>query len=44
MGSDANLSLSKNRNGPTGDIPLTFIPELMRFTPRIPRPDEEEEG
>ena len=44
MGSDANLSLSKNRNGPTGDIPLSFIPELMRFTPRIPRPDEEEEG
>ena len=44
MGSDANLSLSKNRNGPTGDIPLTFVPELMRFKPRIPRPDEEEEG
>ncbi len=44
VGSDANLSLSKNRNGPTGDIPLTFIPELMRFTPRIPRADEDEEG
>ena len=44
MGSDANLSLSKNRNGPTGDIPLSFIPELMRFTPRVPRSDEEEEG
>ncbi|MBR6576755.1 MAG: replicative DNA helicase, partial [Akkermansia sp.] len=42
VGSDANLALSKNRNGPTGDVPLTFIPELMRFTPRIPRADEEE--
>ena len=44
VGSDANLALSKNRNGPTGDIPLTFIPELMRFLPRIPRADEEVEG
>ncbi len=44
VGSDANLALSKNRNGPTGDVYLTFIPELMRFTPRIPRADEEEEG
>ena len=44
VGSDANLALSKNRNGPTGDVHLTFIPELMRFTPRIPRADEEEEG
>ncbi len=44
VGSDANLALSKNRNGPTGDVPLTFIPELMRFMPRVPRADEEEEG
>jgi replicative DNA helicase len=27
----ANLVLAKNRNGETGDIPLTFIAELMRF-------------
>ena len=30
----ANLYLAKNRNGPTGDVPLTFTPELMRFTTR----------
>ncbi len=42
VGSDANLALAKNRNGPTGDVPLTFIAELMRFTTRIPRDDEEE--
>ncbi len=42
VGSDANLALAKNRNGPTGDVPLTFVAELMRFTPRIPREDEEE--
>lgn len=28
---EANLSLAKNRNGETGDIPLTFIAALMRF-------------
>ena len=33
-GADANLALAKNRNGPTGDIPLSFIAELMRFIPR----------
>jgi len=27
----ANLVLAKNRNGETGDIPLTFIANLMRF-------------
>jgi len=27
----ATLGLAKNRNGETGDIPLTFIAELMRF-------------
>lgn len=41
-GADANLALAKNRNGPTGDVPLTFIAELMRFLPRIPREGEEE--
>ncbi len=42
VGTDANLLLAKNRNGPTGDVPLTFVAELMRFTTRIPREDEEE--
>ncbi len=42
VGTDANLALAKNRNGPTGDVPLTFQAELMRFSPRIPREDEEE--
>lgn len=27
----AKLVLAKNRNGATGDVPLTFIAELMRF-------------
>jgi replicative DNA helicase len=32
----ANLVLAKNRNGETGDIPLTFIAELMRFETGAP--------
>ncbi len=43
IGTDANLALAKNRNGPTGDVPLTFVAELMRFTTRIAREDEEED-
>ena len=31
---EAELVLAKNRNGPTGSIPLTFIPDLMRFETR----------
>lgn len=42
IGSDANLALAKNRNGPTGDVPLSFIAELMRFTPRVVHKDEGE--
>ena len=42
LGADANLALAKNRNGPTGDIPLSFIAELMRFIPREPRESEQE--
>ena len=30
----AELLLSKNRNGETGHVPLTFIAELMRFETR----------
>lgn len=30
----AELNVAKNRNGPTGSIPLTFIKELMRFETR----------
>lgn len=30
----AQLILAKNRNGATGDIPLTFAKEIMRFEPR----------
>lgn len=33
-GDRANLYLAKNRNGATGDIPLSFAAEIMRFTPR----------
>ena len=41
-GQRANLLLAKNRNGPTGDVPLSFVAELMRFVPRVP--DEADEG
>ncbi|MDP0490277.1 MAG: replicative DNA helicase [Verrucomicrobiota bacterium JB023] len=37
----AQLILAKNRNGATGDIPLTFIKELMRFESRAWEPDEQ---
>lgn len=37
----ANLVLAKNRNGPTGDVPLYFEAELMRFSTRED-PDGEE--
>ncbi len=30
----AELIIAKQRNGPTGVVPLTFIPEQMRFEPR----------
>lgn len=43
IGDDATLILAKNRNGPTGDVPLTFTPELMRFTTRIVAEGEEGE-
>ena len=40
VGANATLVLAKNRNGPTGDIPLTFEAELMRFTPRVAQNQE----
>ncbi len=30
-GSTIDLIIAKQRNGPVGDVPLTFIPELTRF-------------
>jgi len=36
---EAELVLAKNRNGPTGSIPLTFIPHLMRFETRAFTPE-----
>jgi replicative DNA helicase len=38
----AELLLSKNRNGETGHVPLTFIAELMRFETRVR--DENDHG
>ena len=32
----AKLIVAKNRNGPTGDVPLTFIADLMRFESGAP--------
>ena len=37
----AELVLAKNRNGPTGHIPLTFIADLMRFESGPPAPEAE---
>lgn len=36
----ANLMLAKNRNGETGDIPLTFIADMMRFETGPPAHEE----
>jgi len=35
----AELILAKNRNGPTGNVELTFLKELMRFETRAPEPN-----
>ena len=37
----AEMNMAKNRNGPTGSIPLTFIKELMRFETRAFERDPE---
>ena len=34
----AELILAKNRNGPTGNVELTFLKHLMRFETRAPEP------
>ena len=41
-GNNANLLLAKNRNGPTGDVPLSFKAETMRFLTRVEREDDEQ--
>jgi replicative DNA helicase len=40
----ATLVIAKNRNGPTKDVPLKFIAELMRFTEREFEPGEADAG
>jgi len=37
---EAEINMAKNRNGPTGSIPLTFIKELMRFETRAFEKDQ----
>ena len=44
VGNKANLLLAKNRNGPTGNVPLSFKAEIMRFIPREPSEGEPEES
>jgi replicative DNA helicase len=39
-GNKAELVIAKQRNGPTGDVPLVFLGELMRFRDRA-RDDNE---
>lgn len=39
----AELILAKNRNGPTGTAPLTFIPSLMRFESGPPAHEPQEQ-
>ncbi|QQL45875.1 replicative DNA helicase [Sulfuriroseicoccus oceanibius] len=38
---EAELIIAKQRNGPTGEIPLTFINEIMRFRDRARTDDDE---
>ncbi len=40
-GMDAELIIAKHRNGPTGIVPLTFIPAYTRFESRSRIPDED---
>ena len=40
---NAELIVAKQRNGPTGDVPLVFLSELMRFHDRAPS-DMEPDG
>lgn len=35
-GMDAELIIAKHRNGPTGIVPLTFLPQYTRFESRSP--------
>jgi replicative DNA helicase len=37
---EAELIIAKQRNGPTGEIPLTFLKEFTRFETRDYRPEE----
>ena len=36
----AELIIAKNRNGPTGNVELTFLKQLMRFETRAPEPHD----
>jgi replicative DNA helicase len=36
----ATLIIAKQRNGPVGDVPLTFLKEFTRFETRAVSPDE----
>ena len=40
-GLPVNLLIAKQRNGPTGDIPLTFLKAFTRFEPASPVDDED---
>ncbi|MBI5708909.1 MAG: replicative DNA helicase [Candidatus Eisenbacteria bacterium] len=41
----AEIIIAKQRNGPTGDVPLTFLRESTKFVPYSPiMPDESEPG
>lgn len=41
-GGAATLDLAKNRNGATGPVYLTFIPEIVRFEQGTPPPPQQE--
>ncbi len=38
----ATLIIAKQRNGPVGDVPLTFLKEFTRFEDRAEAPGEGE--
>ena len=44
LGGKAELIIAKQRNGPVGEIPLTFLKEFTRFETRARNVEEPQEA